>query len=173
MHQEIEIFHEFSTFLETDQGWSRKLLGYVWSRFECLSESRSDFHGNMHCDILICMTQKNIDVSTFFRLFSGSPGTFQEASWMIASHLEGRMRLSSDPMKVVAGSEKQQQVENMAQLVGRTEGFVSCPVAEALQVSTQCENAADQWDFSLRARLYESSRGKRRLTVYRALQVLE
>ena len=77
---------------------------------------------------------------------------------MIESHLEGRMRLSSDPMKVVAGSEKQQQVENMAQLVDGTEGFVSCPVAEALQVSTQCENTAGQWDFSLRARLYESSR---------------
>ena len=101
---------------------------------------------------------RNNDFSTFFRLFFGSPGTLQEASWMIESHLEGRMRLFSDPTKVMAGSETQQQVENMAQPVDGTEGFVRCPVAEALQVITQCENPADQCDFSLRARLYESSR---------------
>ena len=62
MHPKSEHFHEISTFLESRQGASRKLLGYVGSVLECLRVSRGDFWISLKLD-------KNVEKSEIFRDF--------------------------------------------------------------------------------------------------------
>ena len=62
MHPKSDIFHEISTFLESSQAASRKLLGCVGSVLECLRVPRDDFWPSLKL-------KQNVGKSKIFEFF--------------------------------------------------------------------------------------------------------